>query len=264
MSAYNVDPYTPILIAQAGEQPTTTHAVTGAPAPAESSSEHETSPWWFFTFAMIALVTLVVLSALATRRIRRQPQDAIRPRGLQNLFEILVEAIYSIPEQVMGARGRQYAPFLGTFFLYILVMNLSGLIPGFKSGTANLSITLALALVAFISAQYFGFRTHGIGYLKHFAGPVIWLAPLILPLELVSEFIRPVSLSIRLYGNIYGEEQVVGALAQQISPFAAVLMLPLQLLTSVLQALVFTLLLTVYIALATENHADHAETSDAH
>jgi F-type H+-transporting ATPase subunit a len=153
----------------------------------------------------------------------------------------------------MGPRGREFAPFTTSFFLYIVIMNLMGLIPGLKSGTASLSITLGLAIVAFLTVQYYGFRTHGLRYLLHFAGPVWWLAWLILPIELLSECIRIVSLSVRLYGNIFGEEQIITALAGM-GVWVPVLLLPLQLLTCLLQAYVFTLLFTVYISLATERH----------
>ena len=154
----------------------------------------------------------------------------------------------------MGPRGRAYAPFVSTFFLYIVVMNLIGLIPGLRAGTASLSITLGLAVVAFLAVQYYGFRAHGIRYLLHFLGPVLPMAILIGPLEIIAELVRIVSLSVRLYGNIYGEEQVISALAHQLHPLLAVLMLPMQILTIFLQAFVFTLLVTVYISLATGNH----------
>ena len=206
--------------------------------------------FWLYISPVLAFVIITLIVLNGARRLR------LVPRGMQNFLELLVEMLNSIPEMVMGPRGRQYAPFISTFFLYILVMNLSGLIPPFKPGTASLSITLGLALVAFIAVQYYGFRTHGIRYLAHFAGPVWWLSFLLLPLELISEFIRPVSLSFRLYGNIFGEERVVAALATNFGPLVAVIMLPLQVLTNVLQSLVFTLLVTVYISLATQPHEE--------
>lgn len=246
----------PILIAQAhgevaGETHTVTPAAHAAAAHTEEEGGHHVSPWVFFSYSMLAFLVLTILAIASTRRMR------LIPRGLQNFMEIAVEGLYGIPEMVMGPRGRQYAPLIASLFLYIITMNLMGLIPFFKPGTASLSVTLGLAIVAFIAVQYYGFQTHGIKYLSHFAGPVPWLAFLILPLELVSEFIRPLSLSVRLYGNLFGEEQVVGALAGQIHPLSAVLFLPLQVLTSILQALVFTLLTTVYISLATEKHEEH-------
>ncbi|MHB9023761.1 MAG: F0F1 ATP synthase subunit A [Armatimonadota bacterium] len=254
----------PLLIAQAHAGEGDAHTLVPPPhGEAAGVAEHagggegHASPWVFFGFALSAFLILTIIGIIGTRRLR------LIPRGIQNILEFALESIYGIPETVMGPRGRQYAPFLGTFFLYIFVMNFTSLIPGFKPGTASLSITLGLAIVAFFAVQYFGFRAHGIKYLLHFVGPVPALAILILPLELISEMIRPVSLSIRLYGNIFGEEQVVTALATNFSPLIAVLMLPLQVLTVVLQAFVFTLLVTIYIALATEKHEEHGEHGDA-
>ena len=239
---------TPILLAQATPATVTTHTEAARP----SEEEHAPpSQWLFFGYSLTAFIIICLVAILGMRRLRLIPQ------GMQNVLESLVESLYGIAEMVMGPRGRAYAPFVSTFFVYILVMNLMGLLPFFKSGTASLSITAGLAITAFLATQYFGFRAHGIKYLGHFVGPVWWMFWLILPLEVLSELVRPVSLSFRLYGNIFGEEQVVSQLATQLGPagpFIAVLMLPLQVLTSVLQALVFTLLVTVYISLATEKH----------
>ncbi len=248
----------PILLAQHSEAAATHAATVTAVATPESSGESHASGWVSFGYSLLAFLIIVVLAIAGVRRMR------LIPRGLQNFMEFLVESLFGIAEMVMGPRGRPYAPFISTFFLYILTMNLLGLVPFSKPGTADLSITVGLAIVAFFAVQYFGFRAHGIAYLKHFAGPVWWLAFLIFPLELLSELIRPVSLSFRLYGNIFGEEQVVGSLATNFGPLAAVLMLPLQVLTSFLQALVFTLLVTVYISLATEKHEEHDEATVAH
>lgn len=250
---------TPILIAQTHEGAAATHATTAEPAtPAESGGEEHPSAWLFYGFSLAALVLIVILVVIGTRRLK------IVPRGLQNMLELIFEGLYGLPEQVMGARGRQYAPFVSTFFIYIVVMNLLGLIPFLKPATASLSITLGMAIVAFVGVQYYGFKAHGIKYLAHFLGPVPLMAPLIFPLEIVSELIRPVSLSVRLYGNIFGEEQVVSALAH-LFPAAPLVILPLQVLTVFLQGFVFTLLVTVYIALATEKHsAEHAEAEEAH
>lgn len=241
----------PISIAQTGVPATTTHVLATPPVKSEGGGEKKTSEWTFFGLSLFAFAIIALLAVISTRRMR------LVPRGLQNFVEWVFEALYSIPESGMGPRGRQYGPLIATFFLYIIVMNFTGLIPGLKSGTASLSITLGLSLVAFSSVQYFGFKTHGIRYLLHFLGPVPALAILIAPLEIIAEVVRIASLSIRLFGNISGEEQVISALSNQLSPIAAVLMLPLQVLTILLQAFVFSLLLTVYISLATEKHEDH-------
>lgn len=245
----------PLLLAQA--TPAAPAARAEQPAKAEAGGDEHPSPWQFYGFSALAFVLIVLLAVIGMRR--RQ----LIPRGLQNVMEKLVESLYGLPQLVMGPRGQQYAPLIATLFLYILVMNLLGLLPFFKSATASLSITLGMAIVAFVAVQYYGFRAHGIKYLAHFLGPVPGLAFLILPLELVSEMIRPVSLSVRLYGNLFGEEQVIGSLAH-LSPFVAVIMLPLQILTSILQAFVFSLLVTVYISLATEKHEEATEGAHAH
>jgi F-type H+-transporting ATPase subunit a len=256
-----------ILLAQhpeSMEHAPATHALTAAPATeahaaAENGHEGPTA-WAFYGYAMGAFFCIIVLAIIGGRKL------ALRPSKRQNVAEFMVETLYGIPEMVMGTRGRQYAPFVGTLFLAVLFMNLLGLVPIMRSGSANLSITAGLALVAFFAVQYYGFRAHGIKYLAHFMGPQgintvfgFVFGIMLLPLELLAEMIRPVSLSFRLYGNIFGEEQVVEALAKQMSPAAAVLMLPLQVMTSVLQALVFALLVTVYIALATEGHDESHE-----
>jgi F-type H+-transporting ATPase subunit a len=249
----------PIVLAQAPGTMATHALTTTRPTPpaASQSSEQGPTPRTFFVLSLAALVVIALLAIIGTRKMRDVP------RGLQNALEFVYESLCSIPEMVMGPRGRRYVPFVSTFFLYIVVMNFMGLIPFLKSGTASLSVTLGLAIVAFCAVQYFGFQAQGMHYLKHFMGPVPALAFLILPLELVSEFVRPVSLSVRLYGNIYGEEKVIAVLAH-LHPLAAVIMLPLQLLTIFLQAFVFTLLVTVYIALATEHEEEvHAENSEA-
>ena len=243
---------TPILIAQAQGGATATHATTASPAHAAVASEEQVSPWtFFFPYSVAAFLIISLLAIIGTRRLK------LIPRGLQNYLELAFEGLYGMSEQVMGARGRQYAPFISTFFIYIVVMNFFGLIPFFKPPTASLSITLGMAIVAFIGVQYYGFKAHGIKYLAHFIGPVPAMAFLILPLELISEFIRPVSLSVRLYGNIFGEEQVVAALAGKLTVFSPLVILPLEILTIFLQAFVFTLLVAVYIALATEKHEEH-------
>jgi len=247
----------PILIAQHQAETATTGEATTA-VPAEEGRQTILSPeFWLFLSPVVAVLIIVIVAVAGTRRLR------MIPRGMQNFVEFLVESLNGIPEMVMGPRGRQYAPFISTFFLYIVIVNLTGLIPPFKSGTSSLSITVGLGVTAFLAVQYFGFQAQGIRYLAHFIGPIPLLAWLIVPLELIAELIRPVSLSFRLYGNIFGEERVIEELATKFGPLTAVLMLPLQVMTSVLQALVFTLLVTVYISLATEKHGAHEEPEEA-
>ena len=236
-----------ILIAQADvhEEQAVVHETTEH----ETSShggEHETPAYIFYIYGAIAIIIFLIFAFISTRKLK------LRPGKIQNVFEYIVEMLYSIPVMVMGERGLKYAPFVSTFFIAIICMNVIGLIPGLKAATANPSITFGLSIVAFIAIQYYGFKENGFGYVKHFMGPVAALAPLIFIIELASELVRPLSLAMRLYGNIFGEEMVVHALSTQIHPLAAIIMLPLQILSVFLQSFVFTLLVSVYISMATE------------
>ncbi len=206
----------------------------------------------YLSFTWLVMVFLVVASWLATRA--RRPI----PGPLQNLAEVTIEAFYGLLDQMIGRQGRQYLPLIGTAGLFILTSNLLGNIPGFQSPTANWNTTVALALTVFIAYNYFGIRKRGfLNYLKHFCGPIVWLAPLMFPIELIGHLARPVSLSIRLFGNIFGEESVTVLLLELvwlIMPYFIWLavMLPLSLFTAVVQTFVFIMLSMVYIAGAVE------------
>jgi F-type H+-transporting ATPase subunit a len=204
-------------------------------------------------FTWLVMLFLVVAAWLATRALRPIPGT------LQNLAEITIEAFYALLDQMIGRQGRQYLPLIGTAGLFILSSNLLGNIPGFQSPTANWNTTVALAVTVFIAYNYFGIRKHGfLNYLKHFCGPILWLAPLMFPIEFIGHLARPVSLSIRLFGNIFGEESVTVlllSLVWLIMPYFIWLavMLPLSLFTSVVQTFVFIMLSMVYIAGAVED-----------
>ena len=187
------------------------------------------------------------------------------PGKLQNTVEIIVEGMDNFFYSILGHHARAYVPFLGTLFLYILFMNLMGLLPFFKYPTSSLNITLSLALVVFFYVQYTGIRRLGImGYIDHLLGEprdvMGWiLVPLNLPIHILGELSKPVSLSLRLFGNITGEDVLIaaftglGIMMLSFIPtdfaFGIPLQLPfyfLALLTSTIQALVFTLLASVY------------------
>ena len=206
------------------------------------------------------------------------------PRPLQNVVEYLVETLYGFVVGILGPRyGPRYVPFLGTLFIYILFMNLFGLIPFMDSPTSSLNVTVALALVVFLFSQYIGFRELGVvGYFDHLMGnprsPIGWLlVPLMLPIHVMGELAKPISLSCRLFGNIFGEDMLLVAFASLgvmisslvLVPVGVPLQLPfmfLALLTSTLQALVFTVLSTIYILLMLphDEHAHEAEVQHAH
>jgi F-type H+-transporting ATPase subunit a len=175
------------------------------------------------------------------------------PSGKQNVFEVLVSGLEDFMVGVTGPEGRFFFPFIATLFFYILFCNLLGLVPGFFSPTANLNTTLSLAVCTFVYTHIIGFKFHGPKYFKHFLGPVWWLAPLMLPIELIGHFARVMSLSIRLFGNIFGKETVLGIFFLLAGLYLAPLpILFLGILVSVIQSMVFMLLSIIYFAGAME------------
>ncbi|MBI4343348.1 MAG: F0F1 ATP synthase subunit A [Candidatus Omnitrophica bacterium] len=224
--------------------------------------------WENLIFAALVGLTL----SLACWRYARKP--AVVPRGWQNLLELLVEGIDRFVQSLLGHEGRRYTPFIGTLFLYIWLMNLAGLVPGVKSSTSNLNTTVGLAIVVFGYVQWIGIRANGLrGYLDHLAGSprdvAGWaLVPLMLPIHLLGELVKPMSLSLRLGFNVFAEDVLLGVLAGLGLAFAALLhspvgvplqalVFPLVLIFSTVQALVFSLLSTVYIALMLPHKAHH-------
>jgi F-type H+-transporting ATPase subunit a len=194
-------------------------------------------------------------------------KKSLIPSSFQNFLEFVVENFRNTVLSILGPKGEEHIPFLGTLFIYILSMNLAGLVPLMKSPTLNLNITLGLAICVFARVQYLNIRNLGLGgFLYHLAGSpkgaIRWaLVPLMFPLELLTQFTRPATLAFRLCGNILGEDILIGSFAlfgvQLLASYGSPIGIPLQLpfmflvlLTSVLQALVFTLLSTIYILLS--------------
>lgn len=251
-----------ILLAQGDrtEEPAAegTHAETKAeePNPGEIPDAH----LLLWNSALIA--ALLIAFALAARK------TAKRPRGFANFAEWVAESLNNFTVGIIGHGGEQYTPLVGTVFLYILLMNLVGQIPILHSPTANLSITLALGVVVFIYVQFVGMKNSGVGgYLKHFAGPMLPMAPLMFPIEIISEIVKPFTLAIRLFGNIFGEHVIVGVLAGLFLSLGlpALGWLPTQfpiqllgLLFAFVQAMVFAMLTGVYIVLMS-HHDEHVE-----
>ncbi|MBI4239341.1 MAG: F0F1 ATP synthase subunit A [Deltaproteobacteria bacterium] len=204
---------------------------------------------------------LLCLLALRIGRRVRNPETYLVPDRrvtLTALFDAGVDWLAGLAEEVMGAQAKRHLPFLGSVFFYILISNLCGLIPGFLPATSNLNINLAIGFSVFFYYHYMGIRAHGVGpYLKHFAGPLIWIAPLFFVIELVSHVVRPLSLSIRLFGNMTVDHAVLGVFTELTKVIIPVAFLGLGLFVCLVQAFVFTLLSMVYIALA-EAHAEES------
>jgi F-type H+-transporting ATPase subunit a len=219
--------------------------------------------------AMALLVTAVLLiwAAVARRRLREAP-DAVIPDATltaRNTLEIFVEKFADLVESVLGAGGRKYVPLYGSFFLFILISNLSGLLPGFSPPTSNFNVTLALGLTSFVMYNVFGFQEQGWGYLKHFLGPVLPLAVLMVPLELIDNLVRPLTLALRLAANMSADHLVLGIFTGLTKVVIPVLFYMLGAFVSLIQTFVFVLLSLVYVSLATAGHGDHAhEPGQAH
>jgi len=195
------------------------------------------------TYSWLAMAILIGLSLVARFTLKKSA-----PTGVQNLFEVIVGGLENFVEEIMGPEGKHYLTLIGSLFLFILVCNLQGLIPGFDSPTANINTTLALALVAFTATHYIGVKRHGISYVKHFMGPMWMLAPLMLPIELISHFARVMSLTFRLFGNMVAKHKLLLVLALLAPYIAPVPILGLGLLVAFVQAGVFTLLTMLYLS----------------
>jgi F-type H+-transporting ATPase subunit a len=191
--------------------------------------------------AWLVMAILILLSLVVRARITRIPG------GLQNFMEACVGGIEKMIVENMGERGRAFFPLIATLAFFILMSNLIGLIPGFFPPTANLNTTVACAVVVFLSTHVVGFKNHGFKYIKHFLGPVWWLAPIMLPVEIIGHLSRPLSLSFRLFGNMNGHELIL-LIFFGLVPFLIPLpMMLMGVLVALLQTFVFTLLATIYI-----------------
>jgi F-type H+-transporting ATPase subunit a len=232
-------------------------------------------------YMWIVMALLVIVGFLATRRM------ALVPRGTQNFMEVVVEQFLKELDETVGPGGRRYLPLIGTLGLFILTANLMGLVPGLVAPTANLNTTAAAALIVFVTYHVIGVQKQGlIPYLKHFAGPVpLALKPLMFVIEIISHCARPLSLSLRLFGNMMAGHILLaifffmmgfdgmlgwavkgslggialGAPATLIMVvFVVGFLLPLKILVSFIQAFIFVKLAMLYIAGALEE-AEHGE-----
>ncbi len=196
----------------------------------------------YVTLTVFVMIVLIILTRLMLKNI------SLVPGGLQNAFEIVVSGIDGMVTEMMGEKGRVYFPLIATLAIFIFMSNLLGLIPGFLPPTANLNTTAACALIVFILTHIIGLKEHGLGYIKHFTGPVWWLAPLMLPIEIVGHLARPLSLSLRLFGNMTGHELVVLVLMFLVPFGIPVVMSIMGLLVAFIQAFVFMLLAMIYLS----------------
>lgn len=231
------------------------------------------------TYSWIAMAILIVIAFAASRRVE------LVPHGIQNVMEVVLEQHRKLIDDVIGPEGRPYLPLIATLGLFILVANLMGLVPGLVAPTANLNTTAACAVIVFITYHAIGIRKQGpIAYARHFTGPIPWLAPLMVPIELFSHLARPLSLSLRLFGNMTGGHILLavffflmgfegmlgwalrgslggialgGPAALLMAVFTVGFLYPLKILVAFLQAFIFVMLSAIYIAGAVEQAEHH-------
>jgi len=237
------------------------------------------------TFFAIIATLLMLLFAFKARGALAKAKDPVVPAaelGSRNIAELLMQLVVSQSDAIIGKAGRKYVPFFATFFFFILLSNLMGLLPGFLPPTGNLNTTLGLALCSFVGYNIIGVREQGRAYFKHFIGPMTGLpgkgivsklvfVPILLLsviffliLEIFSHGFRPVSLSLRLFGNMMGDHEVIGAFTNLTKLVVPVAFYAMGTLVSVIQAFVFTLLSIIYVALAISHGHDEEHEHEAH
>lgn len=207
-----------------------------------------------------ALITGGVMIALAfVGRVALGKGDAaVVPASsfsIKGVFEMMTEFIVDLADLVIGEEGKKFVPMFAAIFFYILFNNMIGLIPGLSPSTDNLNTTMAIGLFSFVIYNFYGLKENGTGYLKHFFGPVLWLAPLMLAIELVSHAIRPLTLGLRLQGNIFADHTVVAVFIDLFKNAAWFIPVPaifygMGIFVAVMQAFVFTMLSMIYVSMA--------------
>jgi F-type H+-transporting ATPase subunit a len=219
-------------------------------------------PWYTVMFVIACLLSVVIVWILKGKLSEEEPGHG------QQTLEVAVLAIRGMIEDIIGPQGLKYFPVVATFAVLILVANLMGLFPLFMSPTAATSVTFALGISSFLYYNYVGIKENGVfKHLGHLAGPVWWIAPLIFPIELISNFIRPFSLGIRLFGNMFADEQVSSTVATLFPPvtywIVPIFLMPLGVFVAFIQTFVFVLLSQLYLSEVShgshEEHADDAE-----
>lgn len=200
------------------------------------------------THSWLIMIIMIVGAALMVRGVKLLPTKG------QNVLEVVIGGLENFMVEITGPEGRAFFPFIATIFLYIFICNLIGLVPGFFSPTASLNTTLSMALCTFILTHAIGIKFHGVKYIKHFLGPIWALAPLMFVIEGIGHLARVMSLSVRLFGNIFGKEKILGILFGLAGLYLVPLpILFLGILVSFIQAVVFMLLAIVYFTGAMEH-----------
>lgn len=207
--------------------------------------------------SLVVTLFIIVLS-LVGKMALGTGEDAVKPAGkftIKGFFEAFTEFINSVIDMVIGHHGRPMLPLFGAIFFFIVFNNLIGLLPGFPAATSNMNATISLGIFSFVVYNSYGFKHGGLHYLAHFAGPVWWMAWLLLPIELISHFVRPFSLGIRLGVNMQADHTILGTFIDLTKVGIPVIFYGMGTFVSILQAFVFTMLSMVYVMMATAD--DH-------
>lgn len=203
----------------------------------------------------IILLAIVIIGYFQLRKSEDQivPDERVTVRSF---LEVVVDGLSGLVEGTMGPRGGEFLLIIGTLALFILFNNLSGLVPGFLPATDNVNTTFACSLTVFVMTHYYGVREHGIKYLKHFVGPFWWLAPIMIPIEIIGHLSRPLSLGLRLFGNITGDHLVTAIFFSLIPILVPLPVMLLGVFVAFVQTFVFMLLSMAYFsgAIAHEEH----------
>jgi len=205
----------------------------------------------YVVMVIIVAALLVVIFTLAGRRL------TIIPGARQSLLEMIYGMFEGVLTDTIGPQGKPYLPVVGTVGIFIFSCNMIGLVPGFMSPTSKLNVTVGCALVVFFYYHAQGVRAQGLKYFKQFMGPIPALAPLMVPIEIISHFSRPVSLSMRLFGNIFAEELLIVIMASIIPFLLPLPFMAVAIFTAFIQAFVFVLLSCIYIAGAIAHEEEH-------
>jgi F-type H+-transporting ATPase subunit a len=211
---------------------------------------------------IIVLVGLLLTGFFYSAKTKNKEASVVPDKGItyRNVVEMYGSFIYTQARAVLGEKeAPKYFPFVATMFIVIFISNMIGLVPGFLPPTESINTTLALGVFSFLYFNIKGMKETGvINYLKHFAGPLWYMAILIFPIEIISTCIRPISLALRLYGNMYGDHMVLGTFSNLAPLLVPIVFMVLGMLVSFIQAYVFVMLSMVYVSLATAHH-DHGE-----
>ncbi|MDQ3258335.1 MAG: F0F1 ATP synthase subunit A [Acidobacteriota bacterium] len=214
-------------------------------------------PWYTVMFVIACILTFVLIWILKGRLSVDEPTDG------QQVLESGVVSIRQLLYDNVGPHGHKYFPVVATFAILILISNLMPLIPGLMPPTGSTSVTFALGISSFFYYNAIGIKENGlVGHLKHFAGPIWWIAFLMFPIELISNFVRPLSLGIRLFGNIFGDEQVAATISGLVPWVLPVILMPLSVFVALMQTFIFILLSMIYIGEV--SHAPHDGDHDEH